>query len=381
MKLTKREAFLPVSRPTLCADELARVTEVLQSGWWTTGPACLQFEQALSAYLGRDGHSVHCVGLNSCTAALHVALLALGVGPGDEVIVPVWTFASTAHVVEWVGATPVFCDAEGDSFNMDVQACEALCTPRTKAIMPVHMAGFPCDMEAITALAQRRGLRVIEDAAHAIGTEYDGRRIGTFSDVTCFSFYATKNLAMGEGGAAVTADPALADAMRRLGYLGIDKDAFKRYEKSGTWRYDVAQLGYKYNLDSVHATLGLVQLSHLDSMNARRRQLASRYARTLPKGIIPSRNDARHYHVHHIYPVLLPAGVDRDEVSLALKEWNIGTSVHFIPLHLHSYYAGREGAFPVAEALFARVLSLPMWAGMCEDDVDYVCAVLEHVVR
>lgn len=383
MTIAKRAEFLPVSRPTLCADELTRVTEVLQSGWWTTGPACQQFEKALSTYLGRDGHTVHSVGVNSCTAALHVALLALGVGPGDEVIVPTWTFASTAHVVEWVGATPVLCDVEGDAFNLDVKACAALCTPRTKAIIPVHMAGFPYRMEELAELARQRGLRIIEDAAHAIGTEYNGQRIGTFSDVTCFSFYATKNLAMGEGGAAVTADPALADAMRRFAYLGIDKDAFKRYEKSGTWRYDVAQLGYKYNLDSVHATLGLVQLEHLDAMNARRRQLAARYAQKLPSSITPSHNDPRHYHVHHIYPVLLPLTMDRDDVALSLKEWNIGTSVHFIPLHLHSHYAhhASAGSFPVAEALFARVLSLPMWAGMHEDDVDYVCAVLESMVR
>lgn len=383
MTLKKRTDFLPVSRPTLCAAELQEVTEVLASGWWTTGPSCQRFEQELAAYLERDGHKVHCVGLNSCTAALHLALLALGVGPGDEVIVPTWTFASTAHVVRWTGATLVLCDIEGDSFNLDVNACEALCTPRTKVIMPVHMAGFPCDLDAIRTLARRRGLSIVEDAAHAIGTEYAGQRIGSFADVTCFSFYATKNLAMGEGGAAVTRDPALAEKIRRWGYMGIDKDAFKRYEKAGTWRYDVAELGYKYNLDSIHATLGLVQLAHLDVMNAHRRKLAARYVQQLPAEITPSRNDFCHYHVHHIYPVLLPPRVDRDSLCAELKEWNIGTSVHFIPLHLHSYYAKDwpEGSFPVAEKLFTRTLSLPMWAGMTEVDVDYVCAVLHRLLQ
>lgn len=383
MSIAKRADFLPVSRPTVCADELAQVVRVLESGWWTTGPDCALFEQALASYLGRDGHNVHCVGLNSCTAALHVALLALGVGHGDEVIVPTWTFASTAHVVEWTGARLVLCDIEGDSLNIDVDACEALCTPQTKAIIPVHMAGFPCDMCALGELAQKKNIAVIEDAAHAIGTEYDGQRIGTFSDVTCFSFYATKNLAMGEGGAAVSRDPALADCMRKLGYLGINKDAFKRYEKAGTWRYDVESLGYKYNLDSVHAAIGCVQLRHLDAMNAQRNSLAARYRERLSSSVQATRFDVKHFHAYHIFPVLIPENVDRDMLVMQLKDYNIGTSVHFIPLHLHSYYASRfpKGSFPIAETLFERALSLPMWAGMKIEDVDYVCDVMDSILR
>lgn len=374
-----RKEFLPVSRPTLHAEEMERIADVLKSGMWTTGPTTTMFEERLSAYLG----GVPCVGLSSCTAALHLGLSAMGVGPGDEVVLPTWTFASTAHVVEWLGATPVLCDIEGDSLNMDVEKAEALCTERTKAVIPVHMAGYPCDMDAVAALAAKRGLAVVEDAAHAIGTEYDGGKIGGFSDVTCFSFYATKNLAMGEGGAVSCRDAAVAEKIRTLGYLGINKDAFKRYEKAGAWRYDVASLGYKYNLDSLHAAIGLAQMDHLDSMNEQRRRLAQRYRETLPQEIAPTRVSSRHTHAHHIYPVLLPEGVDRDDFFMRLKDHNIGASVHFMPLHMHGHYAGRHAAenFPIANDLFGKAITLPLHCSMTEDDVDYVAEVCRRILN
>jgi len=376
--LSVRDRFLPVSCPTLQADEIDRVVDVLRSGMWTTGPVTTQFEEKLSVYLD----NTPCVGLNSCTAALFLGLLATGVKPGDEVIVPVWTFAATAHVVEWLGAKPILCDIESASLNIDVAKAEVLCNAKTKAIMPVHMAGYPCDMNAIADLAQQRGLIVVEDAAHAIGTKYKEKKIGTLSDVTCFSFYATKNLAMGEGGAVSCPDPDLAERIRALGYFGINKSAFKRYEKAGAWRYDVEALGYKYNLDSMHAAIGLVQLEHLDAANRYRRHLAARYREKLPVGIIPTVNSPEHYHTHHIYPVILPEGVDRDDFFQNLKKYNIGASVHFMPLHLHSYYAPRypRGSFPVAEAVFERIITLPMHNSMTEEDVDYVSEVCAGLI-
>ncbi|ADR35042.1 Glutamine--scyllo-inositol transaminase [Sulfuricurvum kujiense DSM 16994] len=371
----KRNDFLPLAKPYISEDELAAANEVLRSGWWTTGPKVTEFEAALSDYLC-EGDPVYAVGLNSCTAALHLALLACGIGKDDEVIVPTWTFAATAHVVEWVGAKAVLCDIEGNSLNIDLKKAEQLITDKTKAIMPVHIAGFPCDMEGIASLAKKYDLKVIEDAAHAIGTEYKGEKIGNFSDVTCFSFYATKNLAMGEGGAAVSKDKEIIEKIRKLGYFGINKEAFKRYEKAGNWRYDIEEMGYKCNLDSVHAAIGIEQLKKLDTLNARRRELAALYKKHLSQKIGFTLDSSEHYHTYHLFPILLPEGVERDVFIQAMKEENIGTSVHFIPLHLHSYYAAKNphATFETADAIFARIVSIPMFPSMSDEDAHYVIA-------
>lgn len=369
----KRTDFLPLAKPFISDDELNASYEVLKSGWWTTGPKVTEFETSLCTYLN-DKDDLYVVGLNSCTAALHLALLACGIGEGDEVIVPTWTFAATAHVVEWVGAKVVLCDIEGNSLNIDLKKAEKLITDKTKAIMPVHIAGFPCDMESIAALAKKYGLKVIEDAAHAIGTEYKGKKIGNFSDVTCFSFYATKNLAMGEGGAAVSKDKEIIEKMRKLGYFGINKEAFKRYEKSGNWRYDIEEMGYKNNLDSVHAAIGIEQLKKLDKLNNRRREIAATYKEKLSRKLEFTTDSTEHHHTYHLFPILLPAGINRDDFMNAMKEENIGTSVHFIPLHLHSYYASKlEGAtFEIADGIFQRIVSIPMFPSMSDDDTMYV---------
>ncbi|MCG6553784.1 MAG: DegT/DnrJ/EryC1/StrS family aminotransferase [Candidatus Magnetominusculus sp. LBB02] len=378
-----RADFLPLARPHIGPDEIAAVTEVLNSGMLTTGPKTAEFEREFAKYLNADG-GIYTVALNSCTSGLYLALLARGIGAGDEVIVPTWTFAASAHVVEWSGASPVLCDINEDTLNIDVQMAESLITKRTKAIMPVHIAGYPCDMDAIEALAKKFGLFVVEDAAHAAGTKYKGKKIGNFSDVTVFSFYATKNLAMGEGGLAASNDERLIEEIRKLSYFGINKEAFKRYEKRGTWFYDIESIGYKCNLDSIHAALGLVQLRKLDASNERRRAIAKAYQDGLSNRIslIAAAEAGKHFHTYHLFPILIPQSINRDTLIDALRDRNIGTSVHFRPLHMHSHYKGRFPAerFPAAERVFPRVLSLPMFPSMTDEDIAYVITNINELV-
>lgn len=378
-----RKDFLPLSNPDISDEEIQKATAVIRSGWWTTGPLVTEFEKALSGYLQADT-PLHTVGLNSCTSAMHLALLALGIKEGDEVILPTWTFVSTAHVVEWVGAKPVLCDIDQQTLNIDPQKIAKLITPKTKAIMPVHMAGYPCNMDEIAAIAEKHDLFVIEDAAHAIGTKYKGKKIGNFSDVTCFSFYATKNLAMGEGGAAVSKNFDLIEKIRKLSYFGINKKAFNRYGKTGAWQYDIETSGYKNNLDSIHAAIGLAQLNRLDSMNKRRRDIAQKYRKNLSHKVCLPFDDSRHFHIYHLFPIRINArGIKRDDVIDALKKRNIGTSVHFIPLHLHTHY-GRTNSkanFPCANRVFENILSIPMFSSMTDTDVSYVVTQVNELVN
>ncbi len=371
--------FLPLAKPYITEEEEKQVLAVIRSGWWTTGTKTRQFEKELADYLSHE-NPVHCLALDSCTSALHLALLALNIGPGDEVIVPTWTFVATAHVVEWVGAKLVLCDIEEDSLNMDVDNAESCVTDKTKAIMPVHMAGYPCNINKIGKLAQKYQLKVIEDAAHAIGTKYHDIKIGNFADVTCFSFYATKNLAMGEGGAAVSQNPEAIETMKKLAYFGINNDAFKRYEKSGSWHYDIEEQGYKCNLSDLHAALGLAQLKKLDWMNDRRRQIAKIYKEKLSDKIQFTQDSGEHYHSYHLFPIFLPDGIKRNDFMDELKSHNIGSSVHFIPLHLHSYYEKQfdKEQFPVANRVHEKLVSIPMFPSMTDEDVDYV---VYHVNR
>lgn len=378
-----RETFLPLARPDVSDFEIQKAVEVIKSGWWTTGPVVTEFEEKFSAYL-KATDPLYTAGLNSCTAALHLALVALGIGPGDEVILPTWTFVSTGHVVEWVGAKPILCDIDEKTLNIDIEKASELVTRRTKAIIPVHIAGYPCDMDAVHSLAVKHDLKVIEDAAHAIGTKYQGTKIGNFSDVTCFSFYATKNLAMGEGGAAVSKSRDLIEKIRKLGYFGINKQAFKRYSKAGTWFYDIEESGYKNNLDSLHAALGLAQLERLDQMNLRRRQIASLYRKGLSDRFIFPWDDETHYHTYHLFAVRCDGEhIDRGELIDGLKKRNIGTSVHFIPLHLHTHYSKNNPMenFPIANKVYKTILSLPMFSSMGDDDVEYVIANLNELIE
>ncbi len=374
--------FIPLAKPDITDEEISEVVEVIKSGWLTTGPKVTEFEEKLSAYLQNE-EPLYTIGLNSCTSALYLALLALGIKEGDEVIVPTWTFAATAQVVDWIGAKVVLCDIDEDSLNIDVEKAEKLITDKTKAIIPVHMAGYPCDMQALSKLAKKYDLKVIEDAAHAIGTKYNEQKIGNFSDITCFSFYATKNLAMGEGGAAVSKNEELIEKIRKLSYFGINKEAFKRYEKAGRWFYDIEEIGYKTNLDSVHAALGVIQLKRLDQMNARRREIARYYRKHLSKKLEFGIDSNEHYHIYHLFYIKLPDSISRDEFIDSLKESNIGSSVHFIPLHLHTYYKDRVDMekYVVADKVFKSIVSIPMCSAMTDGEVEYVVNTINRLLE
>jgi dTDP-4-amino-4,6-dideoxygalactose transaminase len=384
-----RASFLPFALPSIGDEEVAEVVDSLRSGWLTTGPKVRRLEADLAAYLGAR----HALAVSSCTAALHIALTALGIGPGDEVIVPTMTFCSTANVVVHLGARPVLVDV-GPDLNVTPEAIEAGLTPRTRAIVPVHYGGQPCDLEAIHALAARHGLPVVEDAAHAIGASYQGHRIGSDPlaaprSVVCFSFYAIKNMTTGEGGAIATADDELAEKMRLLTLHGMSRDAWKRYTGTGSWYYEVVLPGYKDNMTDIQAALGIHQLRKLDGFIETRRRYARLYDEAfaaLPEVETPIIRSGR-CHVFHLYPIRLDLeglAIDRAQFIEELRARNVGTSVHFVPVHLHPFYAGqfgyRPGDLPSAEALYRRIISLPLYPAMTEGDIaDVIRAVIEIV--
>ena len=376
--------FLPFHIPLIEEDDIRAVREVMLSGWITTGPKSVQFEQDFAHYTGAK----HAVSVNSGTAALHLALDAIGLRERDEVIVPTLTFAATAEAVVYCKARPILVDCEPDTFNLDPVQVERAITPRTRAIIPVHFAGHPCDMSRLLEITRKHNLMVIEDAAHALSARYQGRMIGTLGDITCFSFYATKNITTGEGGIATTSRTDWADHMRMMRLHGISKDAWKRYTAEGSWRYDILAPGFKYNLTDMQAALGVSQLAKCELMWARRSALAQRYSDALgPLDVyeVPSlRNDVQH--AWHLYVLRVCPGVlriHRDKVIEELKERGIGTSVHFIPLHLHPYYKQtwgyREGTFPVAEDYFNRCISLPLYPAMSDDDQTRVIEALAGI--
>jgi dTDP-4-amino-4,6-dideoxygalactose transaminase len=377
--------FLPFNRAFIDEQDIEEVVEVLRSGWLTTGPRVKQFEAAFSAFTG----AAHSVALSSCTAALHLSLAAIGIAEGDEVIIPTMTFASTGETVLYFKARPVLVDCAPNSFHVDPKQIEAAITNRTKAIVPVHYSGYACDMDAILDIARRHDLRVIEDAAHALPATYKRKMIGTLGDITCFSFYATKTLTTGEGGMVTTDNEQYAERIRSLSLHGISKDAWKRYSAEGSWRYDIQEVGYKYNLTDLQAALGLSQLAKREATHALRIRLAQRYDRALapldafeiPQ--IPSDvTSAWHLYVLQVKPDVLRIG--RDRVIEELKSRGIGTSVHFIPLHLHSLYQRigyRDGQFPNAEARFNGAISLPLYPSMTDDDSDRVIEALRDIAH
>lgn len=375
--------FLPFALPDIGEEEITEVVACLRSGWVTTGPKTRQFEQEFAAYLDAG---VETVSVNSATAGLHLALEALGIGPGDEVILPTMTFTATAEVVRYLGAQPVLVDVEPDTLNLSAAAIDAAITPRTKAVIVVHYAGLACDMDPVLALAAAHGLRVVEDAAHALPTLYKGRLVGTLeSDVTVFSFYANKTMTTGEGGMVVTRDPALAARVRMMRIHGIKQDAFARYTSTTpAWFYEVVAAGFKYNLTDIASAIGIQQLRKLDRFLQRRQQLARGYAEGLA-GLplqLPPDAPPGSSHAWHLYPVRLTraAPLDRDEMISALSRQRIGTSVHFIPLHRHPYW--RETChlspadFPVAEASYHSMLTLPLYTKMSDADQARVIAAV-----
>ncbi len=377
---------IPFFRPSVGEGEIAAVTECLRSGWLTTGPNVNALESELAAYCGAP----HVNAVNSATAALHLALAAWDLQPGDEVITTPYTFAATATTIIHAGGTPVFADVRDVDANIDPEAIERAITPRTRAIVPVHFAGEPCDMDAINDIARRHNLRVLEDAAHAIGTMYRGRMVGTLSDAAAFSFYATKNITTAEGGALATADPELSERVRRLTLHGMSKDAWKRYDAGGSWRYDIVEFGFKDNLTDIAAALGRQQLQRLETFIEQRTRVAQRYFANLRDEealILPGFNEANR-HCWHLFMIRVRNGVSavpRDEVIRQLNERGIQTSVHFIPLHSFTAYQklGRWqwGDFPVAEGIFEGAISLPMFPDLEDAQVDEVCQALREIVR
>jgi dTDP-4-amino-4,6-dideoxygalactose transaminase len=376
--------FLPYNRPSIDEEEIAAVVETLRSGWITTGPRVREFEEAFARYTG----AAHAVGVSSATAALHLALLAAGVGPGDEVILPTYTFVSCAHVVVHLGATPVLVDVSPDDLNIDPAAVQRALSPRTKAVMAVHFAGQPCRMDALWPLTRDRGIFLLEDAAHAVGAAYRGQPVGSLGDAAAFSFYATKNLTTGEGGMLTTSSDNIAETARLYALHGLSRDAWKRYGQGGSWFYDVPVPGYKYNLTDIAAALGLGQLARLDERTARRAALAARLSDALRpcEAIELPAVRPEISHAWHLYTVRLRPGalrIDRAAFIEALAERGIGTSVHFIPVHLHTYYRETFGTraqdYPVAQDTYERLISLPLYPAMSEADVDRVAAAVLDV--
>jgi dTDP-4-amino-4,6-dideoxygalactose transaminase len=379
--------FLPFALPDIDEAEIDAVVACLRSGWVTTGPVTRRFEQDFGAYLGGD---VQAIAVNSATAGLHLALESLGIGPGDEIIVPTLTFTATAEVARYLGARPVFVDVEPDRMTLSVTAVEAALTPRTRAIVPVHYAGLACDMDGLLALARRHGLRVVEDAAHAFPTRYNGHLVGTLdSDITVFSFYANKTMTTGEGGMVVTRDPALAQRVRVMRLHGISQDAFDRYvSHNPAWYYEVMAAGFKYNLTDIASAIGIEQLRKIDRFASRRADLARRYhdgLADLPLHL-PARPDGDSTHAWHLYVVRLAHGapLGRDDLIGELARRGIGTSVHFIPLHRQPYWRDTydllPARFPVAEACYPRMLTLPLYTKMSDADQDRVIGHLRELL-
>lgn len=363
----EKPPFIPIAKVSITDDEVAEVVRVLRSGWLTTGKKTQEFEQRFREYLGCK----HALALNSGTAALHLAASALGLGPGDEMITSPLTFAATVNCALYVGATPVLADVDERTLNLSPAAVEAKIGPRTKAIAVVHFGGLPADMEALSAIARKHGLQIIEDACHAVGATFGGKKIGASSRAACFSFHPVKNMTTGEGGMLVTDDDGVERLARLRAWHGIDKSALNRYEKGGSWYYEVQDLGFKYNITDIASVLGIGQLARIDTINRERGEISAEYDRAFASlsGVrvaprLPDRTSSNHLY----WIVLDPAQYDRDKFVAALGARQVGSGVHYIPIHYHPYYRERfgwkRGLCPAAERVFEGVVSLPLWHGM-----------------
>ncbi|MCM1566471.1 MAG: DegT/DnrJ/EryC1/StrS family aminotransferase [Dehalobacter sp.] len=382
----RREQFLPYALPLIEDDDIEAVVDSLRSNWISKGPKTGEFEKRFAEYIGVK----HAIALNSCTAGLHIALLAAGVGAGDEVITTAMTFAASANVIIHCGATPVLVDIDPKTMNIDPAKIEEKITAKTKAIIPVHLAGLPCEIDEIMVIAKKYNLFVLEDAAHGTYTKYKDRMVGTIGDAAAFSFYATKNLATGEGGMVTTNDDELAGKMRVLSLHGMSRNAWNRFSEKGSWYYEIEYPGYKYNMTDIQAAMGMTQLAKLESMQARREVIWQRYNAAfskLPEIEVPADFDyARH--ARHLYMIRLNLDkltVDRAAFIELLKEENIGTSVHYIPLPYHPYYRDtfgyKPGDFPKTEALYERIISLPLYPRMSDADVQDVIEAVQRVIE
>ena len=381
--------FLSFALPDIGEAEIAEVVDTLRSGWVTTGPKAARFEREFARFLSDE--SVRCIAVNSATAGLHLALEALGIGPGDEVITTTHTFTATAEVVRYLGADVRLVDIDPATLNIDPAAVEAAIGPRTKAIVPVHYGGLAADMPAILAIARRHGLKVVEDAAHALPTTCGGRLIGTLaSDATVFSFYANKTITTGEGGMLVTRDPELAKRARVMRLHGMNRDAFDRFTaKVPSWYYEVVAPGFKYNLTDIAAALGIHQLKKARAFQIKRAAIAARYDAAFARLplVLPPRPPQGELHAWHLYAVRLAdgAGIGRDAFIEQLFDQGIGCSVHYIPLHLHPYwrerYALTPTMFPASQHAYERLVSLPIYTRMSAADVERVIAAVRKVLH
>jgi len=379
-----RKTLLPYGHQSIEEDDIRAVVETLRSDWLTTGPKVAEFEEKIAQRAGAK----YAVSFSSGTAALHGAAFAAGLKPGDEAVTSPMTFAATANCVLYQGATPVFADVCHDTLNLDPELAASRITPRTKAILPVDYAGHPADMDAFLQLAERHKLIVIEDACHALGAEYKGRRVGSIAHMTVFSFHPVKHLTTGEGGMVTTDDPGLAESLRRFRNHGISSEARQR-QAEGQWFYEQVLLGFNYRLTDIGCALGVQQLTRLQANLERRREIAARYSRELVKipGLIPPAVRSGLNPAWHLYPIRLDLeklSADRGQIFRALRAENIGVNVHYIPVHRHPYYRERfgykGGEFPIAEGAYDRLISLPMFHGMSDGDVEDVLAAVSKVV-
>jgi perosamine synthetase len=378
--------FLLFHKPFISEDEVNEIVDTVRSGWLSMGPKTLRFESEFNKYIG----SKRSVAVSSWTAAGHLTLEAFGLEAGDEVIVPTMTFPATAEIVCYFKAKPVIVDVEENTLNISLKAIENAITPRTKVIIPVHYGGQPCDLDEIKQLADKHGIKILEDAAHSLPAEYKGKKIGTISDVTCFSFYATKTLSTGEGGMICTNDEEIAERCSIMRLHGINRDAWKRYSESGSWYYEVVAPGYKYNFTDLQASLGLPQLRKVDWMWNSRKRIAARYTEAL--------KDIDTIELHtvkkdresswHLFPIRLQLDAlskNRAQIISEFRTQNIGVGVHFMPVHQHMYYSDtfnlKDDDFPVASGVFPRLLSLPIYPGMNDENVDRVISVLTDILN
>ncbi|UCD84905.1 MAG: DegT/DnrJ/EryC1/StrS family aminotransferase [Deltaproteobacteria bacterium] len=381
-----RSVFLPFSLPLIGKEEIDEVIDTLKSGWITTGGKTKQFEKEFAQYIGCN----NAIAVSSCTAGLHLALIAAGVREGDEVITSPYTFAATAEVILHVGAKPVFVDIERDTYNIDPKKIEKVITKNTKAIIPIHIAGHPCEMEKIVEIAKQYNLLLIEDAAHAIAAKYQNRMVGTIGNITVFSFYATKNLTTGEGGMVCTDDGEIVETIRVLSLHGISADAWKRYSAEGNWYYEILYPGYKYNMTDIQASLGIHQLKKIETFLEKRREYVDLYNEgfsELSEVKTPTvRGGVRHaWHLYIIQLALEKLKISRNDFIKALNQEKVGVSVHFIPLHMHPYYRDTYGFrpedFPISKEVYERVVSLPLYPNMGEDDIKDVISAVKKIVE
>jgi dTDP-4-amino-4,6-dideoxygalactose transaminase/nucleoside-diphosphate-sugar epimerase len=381
------QKFIPYAVPDVGEEEINEVINTINSGWLTTGPKTKLFEEKVKEYFQDDELEV--IAVSSCTAALHLQLLAAGVGPGDEVITTPLTFCATINTILQVGATPILVDIDPDTFNLDLSRIEEAITTKTVAIIPVYYAGQAVNNKELSKIAKRHNLLVLADAAHAMGAKYGEKHCGTYEDSAAFSFYATKNMVTGEGGMVTTKNKDWAEKMRRLALHGMNKDAWKRFSSAGNWYYEISDIGYKYNFTDIQSSFGLHQLNKIDSLNQRRREYGALYDELLKDlpGIKLHKLDPASYSTRHLYPIVIDekvCGISRDELINRLKEKNIGTSVHYVPIHYHPAYQSKLGLsvddFEITNNVYKGLLSLPLYTKMEDADIRRVAAAVSSIL-